>query len=37
MIREKLQVIGQVAGIALLYLSLVAVLLYPAIHAARVV
>jgi hypothetical protein len=37
MIRDKLQLIGQVAGIALIYLSLVAILLYPAIQAARVV
>lgn len=31
----QLKVIGQVAGIALVYFSMIAILIYPAIHAAR--
>jgi hypothetical protein len=36
MVRENARVFGQIAGVALVYLSLIVVLLYPAIHAARV-
>lgn len=32
----QLKMVGQVAGIALLYVSMMAILIYPAIHAARV-
>lgn len=31
----QLKMIGQVAGIALIYVSMIAILIYPAIHAAR--
>jgi hypothetical protein len=32
----QLKMVGQIAGITLLYLSMIAILIYPAIHAARV-
>lgn len=37
MIRERLQLVGQVAGVGLMYVSFIAILLYPVFQAARVV
>lgn len=35
MIRENLKMAGQIVGVALVYVSLIGLLIYPALHAAR--